>query len=162
MKIYLAHPITGLSGEEVFTYYDEMRKTLSPYYEILCPMMGKNSLRTSASIEPDGYTFPLATNHAIFNRDKWMVKLSDVVFCDFTGSDKASIGCCMELAIAATLGKYIVVVMDKQNIHNHAFIKEAASVIYENSETALSYLTALSESIARCFECELLETEVRT
>ena len=147
LKIYLAHPISGLSGQEVFIYYENLKNKLSGYYEMLCPMTGKECLREEEIFKAKDYTLPLATNHAIYNRDKWMVTNSDIVLCDFTGARTASIGCCMELAIANCFGKNIVVVMDKDNIHNHAFVKEASTVIYETLNEAVSYLRLLATSL---------------
>lgn len=147
MKIYLAHPLTGLSGNDIGNYYENLRKALSPSLEVYCPMAGKESLYTEDILKADGYDIPLATNHAIYSRDKWMVTQSDIVLCDFTEASVVSIGCCMELAIASCYGKHSVVVMGKDNIHNHAFVKEVTSVIYETLDVAIQYINDLSNSI---------------
>jgi hypothetical protein len=64
----------------------------------------------------------------------------DDVLCDFSGINKISIGCCMELAIASWLNKHTVLIMDKENVHNHAFVLEAADVIFDNFDKAYDYL----------------------
>ena len=145
MKIYLAHPISLCSADEVFAYYDGMVERLKEKYRVLSPMYGKEYLRAEQSIRAEGYADrPISCNHAIFERDIWMVSQSDVVLCDFTGSSKASIGCSMELAIASWLHKHTVVVLPSDNIHNHAFIREAADVIFENIDEALKYVNGLA------------------
>lgn len=142
-RLYLAHPISGLSGKEIFDYFDNAKDRLKEYYDILSPMTGKNYLRNIDTAKPSGYTHPISNNHAIFQRDTWMVSQSDIVFCDFTGVEKISIGCCMELAIASWLNKHTIVVMDKNNIHNHAFILEAADIIFDNYNDGFNYLVEL-------------------
>jgi nucleoside 2-deoxyribosyltransferase len=143
VNIYLAHPFSGQSAEEVFGYYDSLKKELSDYYSIFCPMTGKDYMRNEIKFRGEGYFKPTATNHAIKNRDQWMVRESDVVFLDFTGAKSISIGCCMELAWANILGKHTVVVVDE--IHKHAFVLESADIIFETSEEAIQYLKLLSK-----------------
>lgn len=145
-KLYLAHPIGGLQGKDVFTYYDNLSEKLSKFYDILSPMVGKNFLRNTVEFKPTGYEHPITKNHAIFQRDTWMVSQSDIIFCDLIGVEKISIGCCMELAIASWLNKHTIVVMDKGNIHNHAFILEAADIVFETFEEGYNYLVELGST----------------
>ena len=94
---------------------------------------------------PCGYKTATSNDHSIFQRDTWMVSQCDVVLCDFTNAEKTSIGCCMEIAIASWLNKHTVIVLPKNNIHNHAFILEAADIVYETLDDAIDYLNNLSE-----------------
>lgn len=142
MKIYVGHPITGLDGDEVFQYYDNIKGQLLGH-TILCPMTGKDHLRTAKDLGVDLEEHPITKNHAIFQRDTWMVSQCDLVLMDLTGATKASIGCCMELAIASWLNKHTIVVMDKFNVHNHAFTKEAADIVFETLDDALDYINLL-------------------
>ena len=75
MKIYLAGSISGLGYEEVVNRYKDFSVLLKTYgYETLCPMTGKTYLRNELKFKATGYkNFPVSTNHAIFERDKWMV-----------------------------------------------------------------------------------------
>lgn len=145
-SIYLAHPISLNSTDDVFAYYDNMTRNLHENYgfTVLSPMYGKDFLRTEKSLRAEGYhNNPTTSNHAIFERDTWMVSQADIVFCDFTGSTVTSIGCCMELAIASWLRKHTIVVIPDDNIHNHSFVREAADVVFTNTEDALDYLACL-------------------
>jgi len=145
MSVYCVHPISGCSADEVFTYYDEIKGLLDPYYRVLTPMYGKGELRTELEFKASGYEDdPLANNHSIFERDRWMVEQSDIILANLTGATRASIGSMFELAWASILGKYVVVVMEKQNVHRHAFVLQAADVIFEDAETAVEYLKRLS------------------
>lgn len=142
MNIYLAHPISGQTREEIFKYYDKAILDLGENFKVFHPMLGKDYLRNDPKerAKPAGQNSlnPVATNHAIKERDKWMVTQSDVVFLDFTGAERISIGCCMELAWADLLGKHTVVVIDE--LHNHAFVLDCADIVFNNYDEALEYL----------------------
>ena len=143
LKIYCAHPITGLSGEEVIDYYTKIHKTLGDIgYHVFQPMTAKGFFRPETKFKSCNYENgnPVSTNRAIFGRDHWMVRNSDITLVDLTKSKNVSIGCCMELAWAVDGGKHIIIVMEKDNIHRHAFTLEAADIIFETLDEALEYL----------------------
>jgi nucleoside 2-deoxyribosyltransferase len=141
-QIYLAHPISGLSGPEVADYFDTIRTRIKRW-DILSPMTGKDELRTELKYRSSDYRLPVATNHAIVERDRWMVENADAILCDLTGAEHVSIGCCMELAWAHAAGKHSVVVMERGNIHEHAFVHECADVRFETMNEAVAYLNTL-------------------
>lgn len=143
MKVYLAGPITGLSYEEVVESLHLAKEVLEGAgYEVLSPMTGKGHLRNEIEFKAEGYGNPLSTNHAIFERDRWMVQICDVILADFTnGRTRVSIGTVTEIAWGALLGKHVVAVLPTEdNIHRHAFVLEAADVIFPSREEALQYL----------------------
>jgi len=147
LKIYLASPIAGMSFNKVITYYANVIRRLSGF-QTFHPMVGKGLLEKETAFKSFGYdTHPLITNHAILQRDCWMIQQSDVVYVNFSASKKISIGCCMELAMAHLLRKYTVVVLPKDNLNNHAFVQEAADVIFYNEDEAIEYLNKLSMSV---------------
>jgi len=148
LKIYLAHPISGLTYDEVIGYYKKISRKLKKIgYEVFHPMTGKSAMRTDIKerFQPIDNKSEIATNHAIISRDTWMVRMCDILYLDLTGTQTISIGCVMELFGAYVLGKYTVVVMEKDNVHRHAFVVEAAGVIFEESKKALDYLKVLKE-----------------
>ncbi len=143
LSVYCAHPISGLGWDEVVTYYDDIKLTLeSMEFDVFHPMTGKSEIRAEVGEKFHAINFKsvLASNHAIFERDQWMVRNCDILYLDLTGATYASIGCMMELAWASLLGKYTIVVMEKGNVHEHAFTVEAADVIFKDTSTALAYL----------------------
>jgi nucleoside 2-deoxyribosyltransferase len=142
-NIYLAHPISGYGAQQILDYYANARHDLEDYYYILNPMTNKAYLRNEIELKPYGYDNPVATNHAIYGRDTWMVRQADIVYVDFTAASHISIGCCMELAIAHELGKHTIVSMENINIHRHAFVLEAADIVFPTSEEAIRYLITL-------------------
>jgi len=140
--IYLAGPITGKGYEEVVSSYAE--KTVyfeSLGYNVLCPMTGKSYLRNEIEFKPENYKFPVSTNHAIFERDMWMVSNCDIILADFSNSgERVSIGTAMELAWASLLNKHSIIILPENNVHRHAFILESGDIVFETYEDAKKYL----------------------
>jgi hypothetical protein len=144
MKIYLGRPITGLSFEEVAGYYQRLKDVLSYYgYEVSHAMTGKRYLRSEKEFKAEGYLNPLSTNHAITARDHWMTKQCDIFFLNLLDAKSISIGCMMELAWAFDSNKHVILVMEDNNVHNHAFVLETADVIFKTELEALEYLKKL-------------------
>ncbi len=146
LKVYLARPISGSEPVDVVRWY----KSVSEYLRVLghtplLPLVNEGEFRTDIKFKGHGYEgIPTATNHAIFERDQWLVRESDVILVDFsTVPDRASIGCIMELAWASLLGKHTVVVVPPKNLHEHAFIFEAADVVFDELIEALQYIQRL-------------------
>jgi nucleoside 2-deoxyribosyltransferase len=148
VKVYIAGPISGLSYEQVNKHLEETSRMLRGYgYDVLSPMSAKEHLRTELEFKSHGYTGnPISTNHAIFERDQFMVLNADIVFADLThGHDRVSIGTMYELAWASLMHKHTVVVMNETNIHQHAFVLEAADIVFEDWQEAMKYLKTFAE-----------------
>jgi nucleoside 2-deoxyribosyltransferase len=144
MNLYLAGPISGKSYDEVSKYFTGIASYLGELgFVVSHPMTAKDALRTEIKFKAEGYGNPESCNHAIFERDRWMVSQADIIFCNLKGSKIVSIGSVMELAWASALGKHTIVVMEKENIHRHAFVLEAADIVFENEGEALQYLEKL-------------------
>lgn len=144
MKIYLVHPISGMTADEVFDYYTKTSKELTDQgYDVLTPMFGKENLRCEKEFRASGYKSPCTTNHAIFNRDKWMVMQADIIYANFLNAKQVSIGSMMELAWASDHGKHVIVSMQDENPHAHAFVYEASNIVYNNHEDVIEYLTKI-------------------
>ena len=141
-SIYCVHPISGLTPDEVFAYYEGVKRRLSPHYDVLIPMTGKSSLRCSKEFRAHGHDeLPITGNHAIFERDRWMVRQADVIYANLVGAtERVSIGSMFELAWASMLDRYVVLAMDRESVHRHAFVLEAADAVFETSDEAEEYL----------------------
>jgi nucleoside 2-deoxyribosyltransferase len=148
LSIYLAGPITGQTGEEVVSRYEEKISILTDFgYVVYQPMLGKMNLRTEPEFKSGGYEHPIANDHAIFQRDHWMVSMSDVLLVDLSNSGvRISIGTMMEMAWASHMGKHVVLVMPFGNVHEHAFVKQASTIRFGDIEEAYDYLKELSRS----------------
>ena len=148
-KIYAAHSMTGLTGEEVCEYYGKITRTLRHIgLEVLHPLIAKGGLKDRGTIESHGYKdISLARDHAIKERDQWMVSQSDIVLVDLSGTTEVSIGCVSELAWADLLGKHSILVLEEGNIHTHAFPLQEADVIFRTLDDALDYISKLVNTI---------------
>jgi nucleoside 2-deoxyribosyltransferase len=141
-RIYIAHPISGGNGPDVFKWFDDTARILEKCgFEVMSPLSGKGHLRTEMKFRAEGHEHPLSKNHAIFERDHWMCTNSDFILTDLTDTVNASIGCMMELAWASDHHVHSVVVIPKENIHRHAFVLEAADIVYETLDEAMAYLS---------------------
>lgn len=141
MTIYLAGPITGLSYAEAVERRQWVADVLRRAgFTVRSPMRGKEFLRSVQQLGPNGYT---GTNsaQAIFCRDTNDVLNSDVVLVDLTGAKQISLGTVFELGLAWAVRKYIVVVMERGGVHEHLFAEQAASIRFENLESAVRWLT---------------------
>jgi nucleoside 2-deoxyribosyltransferase len=144
VKIYLAGPITGKSFEEVMNRYREKTSVLTDFgYDVLSPMTAKGGLSGARTFLSTGYKGPVANDHSIFERDRWMVTQADVVLADLSNATSVSIGTTMELAWASYLNKHTIVIMQPGDVHDHAFIKQSADVILPDLDAAYDYLKEL-------------------
>lgn len=143
-QIYLACPISGLAFDEVEAKYAEKVKRLEKYYDVVIPIVANGCLRGEGSLKAYGFTHPVVSDHAIVERDRWMVVTSELMLADLTHADRVSIGTMMELAWAHDHGLHTVTVMEPGNIHEHAFVFEASDVVFSNLEDALDYLISIA------------------
>lgn len=101
-----------------------------------------------------GYTVydPLTAERRLKNRaekskklDRRRVKNADILLCNFTNAKKASIGSIYELAWGDEESSIVIVIMEKDNCHNHGWIQESAARIFEKMEDGLKYLEDLAQ-----------------
>ena len=146
MKIYIGGSITGQTYEEASKYFDTTKFDLKQMgYYVYSPLTAKGYLRTEIKpLKAGGYNYPISTNHAIFERDRWCVQQADIFYLNLMLSGtRVSIGGIMELAWASALGKHTIVSLPEDNIHRHAFVLEAADIIFNNHEETMVYLDHL-------------------
>ena len=144
--VYLAGPISGQSFDDVVSYFMDTKKRLeSMGYRVLHPMTGKSALRNEVEFRAEGYGNPTSTNRAIRGRDHWMVKMSDILFMNFSNAgDRVSIGSVSELSWAFEMGKHSVVIMpETHKTHRHAFVLDQADIIFETAAEGFDYLEKL-------------------
>ena len=149
MKIYLVGPISGESYDDVVASIEERSSAILEQVtgaQVYHPMIGKSYLRNEIKFKSTAYDqYPMSTNRAIVGRDKWMVRQSDVIVADFRSAQIVSIGSMFEIAWAHLLGKLVVVMMGDDNVHQHAFVIEAADVIFETFEEVVEYLQKIQK-----------------
>ena len=142
LKVYIVGPMQGTTYDDVRRRFEGNSKMLKAMgYQTFVPIAGMATME--GVILPEGYSDPICNNHAIKTRDRWMVNQSDILFVDLTNTTEVSIGSVSEIAWGEMLGKHIVVIMEKKNVHRHAFILENASIIFETREEGFDYLENL-------------------
>jgi len=141
---YCARPISGREHEDVVDYYRRIGCRLSAAgIRILTPTCGKGYVSNDSKWSKQAAKC-VCTDHAIKERDKWMVQNSNIIFVNLVGAVKVSIGSVMELAWADMLNVHSVVALDEPNVHQHPFVVDCADIIFPTEEEALFYLEKLA------------------
>jgi len=145
MRIYLAGPIAGQTYKGAVEWREEYAAQLHQLgHTAVSPMRGKEHLKRVRKFTTEGYEqHPVSSQKGVYGRDCFDVRTCDVLFARLLGADQVSIGTCMEIQRAHDHGKYILVLMEPNNIHSHIFVKEACSLIVETDEEALEVLAVL-------------------
>lgn len=142
-EIYLAGPITGLSYGESTDWRSQVASQLPSHIRPLSPMRGKQYLKGEATILDSYSQHIMSTSKGITTRDRFDVARADAVFANFLGAKKVSIGTVIEIAWADMLRKPIIVVMEKDNVHQHSMLNECAGFITESLDEAISVAVRL-------------------
>jgi nucleoside 2-deoxyribosyltransferase len=138
-----------MQAQKVFDYYESMVKLFDGAI-VLTALTGTRTLRMEDyPRRPDRHE-PVFGDHAIVQKDQWMVEQADLIFMNLTNAKMVSIGCIMELAWAHQLGKHTVVLFEKGSIHDHAFVVEATDAWFgDNMEMAVKYIKGFIEAYNR-------------
>lgn len=151
-SVYLAGPIFGATKEEMLAWRLHATERFQPV-EVFSPLRGfQHLLEDDGHMHPEHEQHPLRDPQALTRRDFWDVRRRDSLFCNFLGASRVSIGTCMEIAVARELHKYIVVVMEPENIHRYSMILDCASLVLEDLDQAIEYTKAalLPDYVPRC------------
>ncbi len=142
IKCYLAGPITGLSWEEAVSWRIETTKYLSEFgIQCISPMRAKEVLKGELKLGNQYNDLVGVTGHDIFEKDKFDCSRADILLVNFMDGLSLSIGALFELAWGHILGKYCVVVGNKDSeCINHPFVKESASIVFYDLENALDWI----------------------
>ena len=151
MRIYLAGPIRGLTFEDATDWREHAADQLRVLGHIgVSPMRGKEYLkgrglllgdRGSGSFEE----FPMSSEKGIYGRDIFDLTKCDVILANLAGATQLSIGTCMEIQAGRDRGKYVLVVLEDGSTHDHPFIRQAASLVVNDLDTAIDVLAVLGE-----------------
>ena len=110
-------------------------------HTVLDPMRGKDFLVHTKKMSPFGNPHhAVSTGHAIVGRDSNDCAACHVMIVNLLGAETVSIGTVMEIAWGWMLRKYVLVVMEKENPHRHAFVEQCASVVVPSIDEALRLL----------------------
>lgn len=141
--VYLAGPITGLSYGDATDWRKEFAKKLPSYIQAVSPLRGKRYLDNEKIIKDSYEIHPLSGQKGITCRDRMDVGRCDLLLVNFLGAKKVSIGTVMEIAWADAWRKPIVLVMEPENVHSHAMVREVAGFIVPTLDEAAIVVTAI-------------------
>lgn len=166
-KVYLAGPITGLSYGETTDWREYVKDKLhqqilvsrpTEFYdtwsykdspiEAYSPMRAKEYLYREQVIK-DNYDYNpadvLSTAKGITTRDRWDCMTCDLLFVNFLGATKVSIGTVLEIAWADSKRTPIVMAIesDGSNIHEHAMINECVGFRVDNLDAGIHVMKSI-------------------
>ena len=135
--ILLTGPISGISYENATAWRNKARIYFDPI-KVIDPLRGtKCYLNGEKSIALSYEDYALSSGKCLNARSEFDVERSTIVLANFLGSTEKSVGSIMEIAWAHILRKPTIIVMDKDNVHNHPMIVENASLVLDNLEDAM-------------------------
>lgn len=123
-KVYLAGPITGQAYGETVNWREKAKSLLGTRGIVgYSPMRGKAYLSKEEKIQDSYSDFTMSSITGINVRDYNDVKTADAVLVNFLGcGSRVSIGTVMEIAWARCMQIPIVIVMEKDNVHEHGML----------------------------------------
>lgn len=147
LLVYLAGPMTGQTYEETVAWRDWVREHLEESsFTVLDPARGVMFLEPDDVVK-DAYTEHLTeSKHIVFTRDKFDSTRADILLVNLLDAKRISIGTLMEMAWAHLAGRFTVTIMEPNgNPHEHAFVREASSIVLPDIEEAVDYIVRTFE-----------------
>jgi hypothetical protein len=146
----LSGPISGLTYDDGNSWREHVTEHLEgPHIHCMNPMRSHEFLRTLGVIEDkhaqeDHHLGFLVSDEFIGVRDAWDTMKSDVCFVNLLGATRVSIGTVLEIGMAHAARVPVVLVMEKSgNLHDHAMIRNYASLRFDDLQKAIWATKAL-------------------
>ena len=153
--VYLAGPIDGLSYADGVSWREYAQRNLAvDEIKGLSPQRGKGYIADNAEIagemdfakqEEHFVNNPMSTSRGIMTRDKFDALNCTVLFVNFLGATRVSIGTVMEIAWAYLQGKPIVVVIEENDEQhkNHPMLRETFSYVVSDLDEGLDIVKGI-------------------
>lgn len=146
--VYLAGPIAGLDYAGAVGWREQATEDLFAWgVKALSPMRAKQYLRDvtefTGHCRDEGSEGPLSSARSVVARDRFDVLRADVILVNLVGATRISIGTMFEMAWAMLNHKPVVLAMEPGNVHEHAFVGEAAGFRVETLSEALRVTRAI-------------------
>ena len=141
--VYLGGPISGYAFDELVKWREYCVTKFPKWLKPLSPLRGKSYLRDMCGEKTivDHYANKiLSTSRGITVRDRNDVMRADAVFFNLLDTTKVSIGSVLEIAWGDMMRKPIIIVMEKDNIHQHSMIRESVGYITESLDEGVDVL----------------------
>lgn len=141
--IYLAGPMTGLSWEKTLAWREHVEVELGRDWKILSPARPQQDqdrtkvlkLQTQENNELNLWD----TATGVVASDTFLIDQSDWVLANFLGAEKISVGTVWELGYAYHARKKIIVLMSKEDIHNHPFTRRGVDMFTDDIEQVIEF-----------------------
>ena len=141
---YLAGPITGCSYEGATDWRDQIIKLLPSEIVGLSPLRGKFYLNGLPRIKDSYEDIALSAGRGIMTRDFNDCRRADVIIVNMLGAKTVSIGTVMEIAWGKAFNVPIVMIIeDKDNLHDHAMVRECIGFRVTTIEEAVNIASVL-------------------
>ena len=148
--IYLAGPISGLTWDQALTWREQTVIHLAKHFHILDPLKpqrGKMTNRMDIITGPSREATDLPihfTGSGLVTSDEFYVRKSDFLFVNFLySSDQISAGTLWEMGLAWGLNKFIVTVIQPENIHDNVFVRRRSHIFVPTYGEAIEYFINL-------------------
>lgn len=139
--VYLAGPIAGVSWDDANGWRRLAQSEIGGKgIRCLSPLRGKEKMFEGIKQFKTTQYEGVGSDSCIYDRDRSDLERADIVLAHLRCADRVSIGTMFELGWASTLHKFIVVVMDEGNVHDHPFVRRAASLIVPTLDEACQYI----------------------
>ena len=130
--VYLAGGITGSRLEDIVAWRDYVASKLDNHIIPLSPLRLKRKylkdLIEDGIVAKEYNQKKLSSGQGIYTRDVDDIRRSDLVFCNFLGTNIASLGTGFEIGLASAWQKPLVIVAEENNIHRHPLLVRNALV----------------------------------
>lgn len=141
--VYLIGPITGTTWGEATDWRDFSSSKFPPHIIGLSPLRAKQYLVNESKIKDSYEEHALSSKRGIYVRDRNDCMRCDGMLALMLGAQKVSIGSVMEIAWGHSRGIPVVIVMEENNIHQHAMLCEGTSIVVPTLEEGIRTITAL-------------------
>jgi nucleoside 2-deoxyribosyltransferase len=132
VKVYLAGPISGQTYEGAVDWRNIARTNLNLAGITAYSPMRREEYLVEHQLMPDApdeYDGVPIEPESIVVRDRFDVMSCDIILMNLSGATKVSIGSMLEAGWADAFRKILIVVMEEDNIHNHAMLRGLASYV---------------------------------
>ena len=155
LKVYLAGPISSCSYEGAIDWREHARKELLNFnIDGFSPMRSKEYLLGKTSIVSAQGGSVLSTQKGIVTRDRNDVMTCDALIVNLLGAQKPTLGTMIELGWADAWRKPIILVMENENLHDHAMVRELAGFILPTLDEAIDIAIKLLKPNASLAEAK--------
>jgi nucleoside 2-deoxyribosyltransferase len=139
ITVYLGGPMTGKTLREAMEWREHTTATLVTHgLRVLSPLRGKtSSLPMDEPLSASQSRRASLKDEALLGRDRNDLAEADIGLFNLLGAEVASIGTVGEIILAHEFRKFSIVIMEKGSIHDHPFIRAAASVVVRSLEDGI-------------------------